>query len=351
MRSERDGDHTDSAALTIAYEFEREGRFSSALQALDRGTVGAGEKRAADVLRAQLLERTGKYVQSKALIGTLVKMKDLSPRDRSACELVSARLAWDGAEIDSAIVHLQRSIEFGKRAGDLERVCWAQLRLVSMLRDTSGVEAVAVLIAELRANSTKLGQASVLAAVHIFIGQMEAQRGLFASARRHVQIGLRILVTKPNLWLEATAENVNFGISVLLSDLDAGLIQGKRALHLAESSGAASTIGTSLGNLGNLYYLLGHFDEAVDYHQRALALVTTSGENWNAGLESLAQIRLAQSRTEECGALLDEISGAIKTDADQGRYIYRHAGTRKRSPPSILPYCSHIGRAIICWPT
>ena len=129
-----------------------------------------------------------------------------------------------------------------------------------------------------------------------------------------------------NLWLEATAENVNFGIAVLLLNVEEAAQRGPRALELAEASGAASTIGTSLGNFGNLCFALGQFEEAIDYHQRALALFPSGGENWNASLESLAQIRLAQGRLDDCQRLLDEIDGAVVTDSDRNRYVYRYAG-------------------------
>jgi tetratricopeptide (TPR) repeat protein len=339
MRTEDGRRPEPSSVASAALELERAGRFLQALQVLQQGPVRPAEKRTVDVLRAQLLERTGKYSSSRSLIDSLFRMKDLSHGDRSTCELVVARLDWDSADIDRAIFHLQRSIEAAKQSDELERICWPQLRLLWMLRDKAGVESTSALFAELRGNATKLGDATVLSALHVFLGQMEAQRGLFASARRHTRIGLQLLSGTPNLWLEATAENIHFGISVLLSDFETGLKQGQRALRLAEESGAASTIGTSLGNLGNLYYLVGHFDEAIDYHQRALALVSTGGENWNAGLESLAQIRLAQERVEECGALLDEIDRAVKVASDRRRYVYRHAQLTRAKLLNRLGQC------------
>jgi DNA-binding NtrC family response regulator/tetratricopeptide (TPR) repeat protein len=312
-------------AFNTAQQFEQEGRFIQALDVLERGPITRSDLRSAHVLRIQLLERVGKHAEARSMVASLLNSRDLVSRDRSACELVLARLDWDCAKVDSAIGLLQRSINHAKQGQDLVRTCWAQLRLLGMLRDQSGVDAASALFTELRANAIRLGEPRLLAALHIFVGQTEAQRGSFVSAHRHTRIGLELLDGAPNLWLEATAENINFGISVLLLDVDRGFEQGRNALALAEQSGAASTIGTSLGNLGNLYLATGHLDAAIDYHRRALKFVPSGGENWNGSLESLAQVSLAQGRLDECRNLLTEIDHAITCESDRQRYVYRHA--------------------------
>src|SRR5262249_32254427 len=155
-----------------------------ALRTIDH--ANPAHRRAADVLRGELLIMTGQHSQARALLESLLKSKELNSSGRSACELGLGRLDWEVGRSDSAINHLQRAIRIAKEAGDLERLCWSQLRLALIVSDRSGPEAAAPLITELRSNATKLGDRRVVAAVHIFIGEMEAKRGLHKGAQRHL---------------------------------------------------------------------------------------------------------------------------------------------------------------------
>jgi DNA-binding NtrC family response regulator len=80
-----------------------------------------------------------------------------------------------------------------------------------------------------------------------------------------------------------------------------------------------------LGNLGNLFTVRGDFDRAVEYFHRSLAVLPSRSENNNASLDSLARIRLSQDRLADCDALLQEIEGTIRDDADRALYAHRYA--------------------------
>ena len=121
------------------------GRFTEALEALERGRFTSAERVTADVLRAELLERVGRYDQSRSQLSVLLKSKSLSTLDRSTCEFVFGRLEWELGHIESSILHLQRSSSLASRAGHSERACWSQLRLLLILADESGPDAIAPL--------------------------------------------------------------------------------------------------------------------------------------------------------------------------------------------------------------
>jgi DNA-binding NtrC family response regulator len=127
------------------------------------------------------------------------------------------------------------------------------------------------------------------------------------------------------LWLESAAENTHIAIALLRSDLDAALQHGRRALEIAEVSGAVSSLRASLGNLGTLYTLRADFDHAVEYLQRSLAVIPSRNSNNNANLDTLARIRLYQDRLVECDALLNEIEMTIRDDADKLLFAHRYA--------------------------
>src|SRR5437870_12250751 len=102
-------------------------------------------------------------------------------------------------------------------------------------------------------------------------------------------------------------------------------MHGRRALEIAEVSGAASSLRACLGNLGTLYTARAEFDRAVEYLQRSLAVIPSRNNNNNANLDTLARIRLSQDRLEECHSFLDEIEGTIRDEADRILYAHRYA--------------------------
>ena len=111
----------------------------------------------------------------------------------------------------------------------------------------------------------------------------------------------------------------------MLSDFDSGMTHGKRSLEFAEESGSVGAQAACLGNLGNLLYLIGRFDEAVDYHQRAISFLQPGGHTYSGSLESLARIRLAQGRIEDSGHLLNRVEETIQAKEDRALYSYRYA--------------------------
>jgi tetratricopeptide (TPR) repeat protein len=181
------------------------------------------------------------------------------------------------------------------------------------------------LLAEIRLNVTKLGNPHVTAALHVFVGEMEAKRGLYQGAFRHATTAIDLLATSPNPWLEAVAENIRTAYYIVHSDYSTGQLHGLRALQLAERSAAARTCRACLGNLGNLFYGLGDFDRAAAYFERAIATLPSAGENRNANLDNLAKTRLIQGRLIECETLLARISESLREESDVALFAHRHS--------------------------
>ena len=140
-------------------------------------------------------------------------------------------------------------------------------------------------MSEVRTNVIRLGQPMLAAALHVFVAQMEAKRGVLSIAKRHTSIALSSLATSRNLWLEATVENINAGLAIFQSDFDAAFVHAKRSVSLAEESGAVSARQSALANLGNVSYLLGRFDEAIDYYGRGTGRVDSG--RWTTGTHVL----------------------------------------------------------------
>jgi transcriptional regulator with PAS, ATPase and Fis domain/tetratricopeptide (TPR) repeat protein len=252
----------------------------------------------------------------------LFKSKDLTPSDRSKCEVVLALIESDSGNTTSAILHLQQSISSASEAKDLERVCWAQLHLLRILSDRSGIDATPPLLAELRANAIKLGDPQVVAALHIYVGQMEAKQGLLRSAQQHTILGLRILHSAPNLGLEAMAENTLLSIALMRSQFDIALRHARCGADIARESGAAVWRRAFHGNLAHLFYVLGRFDEATAEYQQSQSLLPSEGDNRLAWLGGLGEICLAEGRLDECQHLVNRLEESIRQPTKA--YNYRH---------------------------
>ena len=83
------------SSFQAAKELVATGRFSDAIRILSDCTVTADQRLDADVLRADLLERTGRSGQSRQLAESLLKSRHISPRGRSTCEVILGRLDWE----------------------------------------------------------------------------------------------------------------------------------------------------------------------------------------------------------------------------------------------------------------
>jgi DNA-binding NtrC family response regulator/tetratricopeptide (TPR) repeat protein len=312
-------------SLGQAHEFKRLGRFAEALGFLARSEVEHADRQDADVLKADLLEQVGRYGQARALAHTLLRSKTLSPSQRSSCEFVLARVDREDGKLESSVARLHKSVALAVQGKDHVRACWSQLRLLLLLAESSGPETVPALLREIRSNIRKLGNPQLTAALHIFVGEMEAKRGLYRNAERHTSLGLQLLSHDPSVWLETVAEITTVALALMRSDFDGGLAHAARALQLAEQSGRAAALRASLANLGNLMYAVGRFGEAIDYHERAMAALPSSGENCNGALDGIARVLLVQGQVSQAAEMLERVTESVRAPNDQRLYVYRHA--------------------------
>ena len=303
----------------------RSGRFADALSLADATTFPRPERAQAEVLRIELLERTGQYSECRREIVAVVRRHRLSASLLSACELANGIIKWDAGATAESLVHLQKAISLAASAGDKSRLCWAQLRLFVILAGRSGSQSAVPLLAQARANATRLGEPLVTAALHIFVGEVEAKRGATESSERHTLLGQSLLAQSPNLWLESVAANNHVALALIRSDLELGIAHAEEAYRLATSSGAAAMIRACLGNLGNLHCAAGHFAVGTDYLERASNLLPSCGEYSNAPIDSLARTYYLMGDLQRAKGYLDVIEGSIRTPEDRALYSNRYA--------------------------
>ncbi len=138
-------------------------------------------------------------------------------------------------------------------------------------------------------------------------------------------MGLRLLASSSNLWLEAWAHNNLLALSIIESDFDRAHRHGQTALAVSEECGADHVRRRCLGNLGNLHLATGDYETALAYLERSLEGAPPKAEYVSAAFESIARIYLAQGKPDECIRLLDRIDHSIRDSVAKGRYVHRHS--------------------------
>jgi DNA-binding NtrC family response regulator len=310
-------------SLERARELADAGRFLDALSSLTQAQIEAKSRLRADVLRAELLERTGRHGQAASLIATLVATRHLSPGDRSLCEFVLARIDDESGNVDSALLRAQRAISLASEQTDLSTRVRARIWSLPLIAERSGAEASSPQIVEIRKELTKVGDSRLWATFHVIAAQMDAKRGLSRNARRHLRIALGLLEKSPSAWVSAVLEGVQVGIALLECDVRRAEQHARCAVARAEESGVAASQRTAFGNLGYVLFTAGQFDEALQVINRASSAFPSSGSNHAAILETEAQIELAKGQLDECESLLRSVEETLKNPRDRVTYSYR----------------------------
>src|SRR5438132_12041995 len=104
-----------------------QGRFIEAFRLLNESDT---PRRAADVLRVEVLESIGRYAQCQRLAETLVRAKDVGERERGNCQFALGLIELNNGNTDRAISRFNQAISLATATGDLEHRCWYQLRLL-----------------------------------------------------------------------------------------------------------------------------------------------------------------------------------------------------------------------------
>src|SRR5262249_2388044 len=157
----------------------------------------------------------------------------------------------------------QRAVAEAEGCRDSEYAFWARLRLFVTLSEQSGPDAAASMLPPLRATAARTGDVTVLAALHLFVAQAEAQRGLVRPASRHLQLARPLIEHQENDWLHATLEHLETAVYTLRGRFSDALTHAHIALRFAERTGAAFGIATAHGNLANLLFVSGDYKNAA----------------------------------------------------------------------------------------
>jgi DNA-binding NtrC family response regulator/tetratricopeptide (TPR) repeat protein len=254
----------------------------------------------------------------------------LNAFDASLRDELMASLEWSSSgNVGAALFLAQRAFTEAKRSNNLDRICRSQLQLIKIVSESSGYQAVLPILLDLRSNAIALGDSVVSAAVHIFAGQIDSQRGFTITGLRHTSLGLRLLDIEDNVWLRACGENVRIASFIIESDYESAIVLARETLQRIELTGNAFMCQSLLANLGLSYYRIGDFDESLRHLTSAMEAFPCLGARRHGLLESFGCVYKSMGRISEARECFDKIHSDVKHESDWLLYLHRHARLRE----------------------
>src|SRR5919197_1481596 len=129
-----------------------DGRYREALETFEAEPPASHREPPTMLLRAELLQRVGRSEQAKRLIRALLKSSKLNDNSRAWAYFILGRAAADEGQFEDACTYLYRATNVALEARNYRHAAWAQARLLALLADSSGPNALDPLLNDLRHN-------------------------------------------------------------------------------------------------------------------------------------------------------------------------------------------------------
>ncbi len=286
-------------------------------------TIEESDSTSVRLLRAELLAITGDADAAAAVLDRIRFTRLANDAERAWAEWVQAQICKDRGNTELEASSIERTIALAERANDLERVIWAQLRLLHLVADASGHDSSSPLFAAVRTNVTRLGDPILTAALHLVVGQIEGKRGLATKAASHLRLGMRLLRESPHLWLEAWGAVDLMALALLNCDFQEALALGETALKLNQDCGYLWGVRACMGNLGYVHFCRGEFNEALKCYGAAYGNIEIDHEHVHAAMESEALVYLARGELSACEEVISRLQVSTERANRPGRYAHR----------------------------
>ena len=264
------------------------------------------------LLEAELMEKIGAAADAEQRATALLNRPGLSPAERSRCHLILGNQSRDRGLLRAAVDQYQRALALAQQAGDGRQEAWALLRLLLAYADSGDLGAFAGILATVRKNIIALADPQLLTALHLFVAEAEAKRGLAENARHHIRIARRLLGISPDFWLQGTADNGSFCVNYTLADFKRALADARSALSVSTVSGHLAARRAALANLGHVYLIAKDLEKARKCLSTALSMCSAAGETRASILDGLAQLALATGQLSTCDTMLEAVQTALK---------------------------------------
>ena len=258
------------------------------------------------VIRAELSERTGDSDTAWRRARELLAQANLSEALRARCLTLLGTIVLEQGRSLQSVEYLNEAISAAERVGAAEIASWAKLRKFLAVAETSSAEDVRSLLSNLRVSVVRTGQPRIAVALHVFVAEIESQRGATETARRHLNVANALLRSHHNLWLQGLAEIDALCLAFLGGDLLAAKEHAERALEAAARSGHMQTVLAATANLAHIELAQDQLASARSRFRQALAMSSQSVRSRVSVLDGLAQLEVACENWSAAEKLLNE---------------------------------------------
>lgn len=249
-------------------------------------------------------------------------LDSLSPAElmRAPLVLLSAKVAADQEELDSAIRRAQVAARLASEAGDGATEVDAQLHLARVYSSAHRFLEAARILEPLLSGGRLDRDREALLLAHAGIGVGRAFEGDAGEARRHLSLALD-MTGDDTLSSEARARALNYSVAAHImawGRVDIGLRHLRRALRLRAVS--TKTREYLLGNVAGVHMEMGRLSQALDCYETLVAHHASlgGGEVTPTFRAIRAQSLAGQGRSEEGAALAKESIDACMSTGDDG---------------------------------
>jgi DNA-binding NtrC family response regulator len=285
----------------------REGRFLAALQILEKAGTESLELR---LVRAQLVALVGRIGEAERAFNALPKFVPGQTEEARAF-FVQGLVSLSRAELEVSASHFLRASTLAEQYGDAYLACECRQMRMALVADSASAEAASPLIAETRTSVLTLGDPSLLAAFHVRLARVEAQRGALTTASRHLTCASEILSSHENYFVRGQWSLVSSGVSALSTDFDKAVQYASDAVATAEVSGHKQTENAARSNLALFLLLAGRTKEA-ERNLRSVVPVDFTQTKEIGPLDNYAQLLLLRGDFKKCELVLAEISRRLR---------------------------------------
>jgi DNA-binding NtrC family response regulator/tetratricopeptide (TPR) repeat protein len=298
------------------------GRYAEALRALSLTSAARRDgSLATDALRAELLQATGADGEAIVCAQRVLRHRAVNQSLAARCHIAIAEVDRNAGRIESALDHFQSALQEAQAADDFRTQCWAQLRLLIALAEGPGLEAAVAYLPKVRRDVSRLGDRLTSVALHLYVANIESQRGLFDNAREHLRIGRSLLGKEKHCYFRSLAANSASCVAFSVADFAAAERETRRALRESARSGHAPIHRAAVTNAAHLALTRGALLSSLQLFERALKITPPSGPAQAGILDGLAQLALARGDLSAA----ERILGGARlwaADAPKGTWYY-----------------------------
>src|SRR3972149_5454225 len=170
----------------------------------------------------------------------LLSRSDVDYTSQARCHLVLGTISRDTGLLDQAKTHYDRAVSLADLDRNLEQLCLAQMRMLTLRGWGAGWTSDSIFPA-LERNVRKTGDPMLAAALRTCAAEIDTRTGHPDRARSALISARRLLRDSPNVFLEGNAAIAGLCLSLICSDWNSAIEEGLRALRCAGESGNLRT--------------------------------------------------------------------------------------------------------------